>query len=190
MIKKIFLGIFIAGVFGFLVLGAVNRTLVKIEDREPLAFSEKFSSENGNGNRGENDDSAIIHQEDQWGSAKNTPPDGAGIGKADITSWESFEGKLVSTSDDLWEIAPIDGGTTIELKGRALRYVLDQGITANIGDTAFLTGFYDGDTFEIGIIELKDKTGIIESLTLRDENGHPLWAGNAQSGAGSQGNNR
>ncbi len=50
MIKKIFVGIVIAVVFGLLVLGAVNRTLAKNVENEPLALSEN----NGTGAGGNN----------------------------------------------------------------------------------------------------------------------------------------
>lgn len=54
MIKKVFVGILLAAAFGLLVFGAVNRTMAKALDNEPLALSESaelgYGGENGNGN--------------------------------------------------------------------------------------------------------------------------------------------
>ncbi len=40
MVKKVFVGVLIAAAFGLLVFGAVNRTLAKGLDTEPLALNE------------------------------------------------------------------------------------------------------------------------------------------------------
>lgn len=54
MIKKVFAGVLLAAAFGLLIFGAVNRTLAKALDNEPLALSESgelgYGGENGNGN--------------------------------------------------------------------------------------------------------------------------------------------
>lgn len=47
MIKKIFVGVLLAGIFGLLILGAVNRTLAKSDNYEPLALSEGSGRGNG-----------------------------------------------------------------------------------------------------------------------------------------------
>jgi hypothetical protein len=53
MIKKVFVGVLLAAAFGLLVFGAVNRTLAKGLDSEPLALSESAQAGNGgNGNGG------------------------------------------------------------------------------------------------------------------------------------------
>ena len=56
MIKKIFVGVLLAGIFALLVLGAVNRTIAKSASREPLALSASLAerSGGGNGNQGQN----------------------------------------------------------------------------------------------------------------------------------------
>ena len=43
MIKKIFVGVFLAIVFGLMVFGAVNRMLAKNDNSEPLALSKNLS---------------------------------------------------------------------------------------------------------------------------------------------------
>ena len=54
MVKKVFVGVLIAAVFGLLVFGAVNRTMAKALDAEPLLQQENvaagYGGGNGNGN--------------------------------------------------------------------------------------------------------------------------------------------
>ncbi|MDT8382519.1 MAG: hypothetical protein RQ728_09750 [Brevefilum sp.] len=47
MIKKVFASVLLALVFGLLILGAVNRTIAKSDDNEPLALSEGTDRRNG-----------------------------------------------------------------------------------------------------------------------------------------------
>lgn len=48
MIKKIFVGVLLAGVFGLLVFGAVNRTLAKTAENEYQTTSQNLAAGNGN----------------------------------------------------------------------------------------------------------------------------------------------
>ena len=70
MIKKIFVGVLLAGVFGLLVLGAVNRTLAKSSSFEPLALSE--GNQRGNGTEGGYRSGELLNQlENYTGQGKN-----------------------------------------------------------------------------------------------------------------------
>jgi hypothetical protein len=53
MVKKVFVGVLLAAAFGLLVFGAVNRTMAKALDAEPLALNES-NEYNGGGNRSGN----------------------------------------------------------------------------------------------------------------------------------------
>lgn len=250
MIKKVFVGVLLAAVFGLLVFGAVNRTLAKAEEREPLAQSKNLSesvvSGNGNGqnqNRdlqdrfangigdGEgygigngsgpgssnrNSESALdgsgtqngigrqgsapgVFQGDQpegspadgsgyqngvgrqgsaagigqGGQPEGASADGSSLGQADVNAWITETGVIESISPDLWMIRLSDG-TSLELEGRALSYLLEKGFSAKVGDNLTMTGFFDGEKFELGQIE-NIATGL--TMRVRDENGRPLWAG-------------
>ncbi len=250
MIKKVFVGVLLAAVFGLLVFGAVNRTLAKTEEREPLALSKNLSegNESGNGN-GQNKDRYLNNDSatglrgnegngigngtgsgsgnrnnksavdgsgaqngtgrqasapgvgqggqpeggpaDGFGSRNGTgrqgsdsgigqggqpegaPADGSGLGQADVNTWLTETGVIESVSADLWGIRLSDG-TYLELEGRALRYLLENGFSVQAGDSFTITGFFDGEKFEIGQVE-NVTTGA--TMRVRDENGRPLWAG-------------
>lgn len=239
MIKKVFVGVLLAAVFGLLVFGAVNRTLAKTEESEPLALSEnlleRVRSENGNGQNQDrdlqgdfastreegngigngtglgsgnrNNESAVGGSETpngmgrqgsapadgfgtqngtgkqgsnagvgQDGQQEGAPADGFGLGQADVKAWITETGIIESVSPDLWVIKLSDG-TFLELEGQALRYLNEQGFSVNVGDSVTLTGFFDGDKFEIGQIE---NTALGTIMSIRDENGRPYWAGGSQ----------
>ena len=218
MIKKIFVGVLLAGVFGLLVLGAVNRTIAKSNENEPLAISEGNGAGNGGETLGRNEGQGVQTGESRevgqgygggagagngnnqialeqsgdneikngsggnggfgQGNQNNTAlGDENGIGLADVEAWEDpITVTVDSISDDLWGVSN-DAGFVLEIEGRALSYMLDNGFQVEIGDELVLTGFYEGDKFEIGGIQ-NISTG--QTFTLREASGRPLWAGGRQ----------
>jgi hypothetical protein len=121
-----------------------------------------------------------------WGrseSEDHTTSEGAnsmGIGQANVDLWLIDTGVVVSVSDDEWVIELSDA-TEIVFEGRMLSYLIEHGFSVSIGDTLSLTGFFDGDKFEVGQVQ-NTLTG--ELIHVRDENGRPLWAGGRRGGKG------
>jgi len=101
-----------------------------------------------------------------------------GIGLAEVDAWLIFTGTVESVSQDLWTITLTDG-STLEIEGRKLSFMLEQGFIVEVGDNLTLTGFYEGESIEIGQI-MKTNSG--EMITIRDQNGRPLWSGGRQGG--------
>ncbi len=113
-----------------------------------------------------------------------TPPqDGTGSGIANVDEWLTFNGTVESVSSYLVVIV-LDDGTVFDLDGRTLSYITDMGFTLNVGDSVTFLGFYDDGLLEIG--QMTDLT-TGESITIRTEDGTPLWAGNTNSGSGQRG---
>jgi len=214
MIKKVFVGVLLAGVFVLLVFGAVNRTFAKTVDNEPLAINQNLSAESGSGNEHGNQNKEFdgrqndcIADGEAYGpgagagncdsdcdpdpaldgsgngyragnngmgaSHSEQPGGGDGVGQANVEEWITYSGVVESVSSDVWVIS-LENDSRLELDGRMLRYLIEQGFTVDEGDTLTLTGFYDGDDFEVGKIE---NTTAGDILLVRDENGRPLWAG-------------
>jgi len=228
MVKKVFVGVLIAAAFGLLVFGAVNRTLAKGLDTEPLALNESAEYGNG-GNRngyteeiqnqvldGGVDDCIADGEAYGYGAGDATgygpgdgtgyidgpedgsgfgigsgngnqpvdaPQDGTGDGIADVDEWITFNGTVESVSSYLVVIV-LDDGTVFELDGRTLSYITDMGFTLNVGDSVTFLGFYDDGLLEIG--QMTDLT-TGASVTIRTDDGTPLWAGNTNSGSGQRG---
>jgi len=91
-------------------------------------------------------------------------------------TWLTVTGTVIALDHDL-AIQTADGEMVVHLGPEW--YWEAQGITLNAGDQVEVTGFYEGDDFEAGQIE-NLTTG--QAVTLRDEVGHPLWAGHGRWG--------
>lgn len=213
MIKKIFVGVLLAGVFVLLVFGAVNRTFAKTADNEPLAINQNISAGTGGtyggGDHHRDDDCGVNNSIEDgkvygrgtgagqgvnasdcespmngggnaydvsngaWAGPSGAPGDGDGTGQANVEEWMTYSGVMESATTDVWVIS-LENGSLLELDGQVLRYLVEHGFTVSEGDELSLTGFYDGEDFEVGKID-SITTG--ESILVRDENGRPLWAG-------------
>jgi len=65
------------------------------------------------------------------------------------------------------------GGQHIEVIRRPWRFAKEQGFAPQVGDHVTLDSFYENGEFEIACIT--DLTNG-QTVYLRDETGHPLWA--------------
>jgi hypothetical protein len=71
-----------------------------------------------------------------------------------------------------------DGGQ-VTVENRPWLFAQEQGFSAQVGDQVTLTGFYEGDEFEVG--QITDSTNG-KAVRLRDESGRPGWAGRGRRG--------
>ncbi len=103
----------------------------------------------------------------------NSAGDGLGVGQAEVAEWLTFQGTVASAnSSEL--IANLSDGEQISLVGRPWWFVQEQGGAYQAGDQVTIVGFYEAGELEVGQI-VNDTTG--QSISVRDENGRPLWAG-------------
>lgn len=201
MIKKIIAGVLLAGVFGLLVLGAVNRTLAKSNESGPLAIREGidrgYGTDSGYRNgeqitQSENysvlgrKNNQLSEDRSGFGGGKNRADtgfgqggvtaqgEGSGVGFTEPKIWEDpMTVGVKAVSAELIIVSKTDG-SELEIEGRALRYMLENGIEFYPGDELVLNGFYENDRFEIGSITNNTTQ---QTLTVRSETGRPLWAG-------------
>lgn len=141
MIKKILLSVFLAVIFGLLILGGINRTIAKTVESEPLDLA--------------NADGQAVEAE-----------------------WLTKNGSVESVNDDLW-VVTLSDGESLEFKGRMISFMAEQGFTVSVNEKLTMNGFVEGTAFEVGRIE-NETTG--QSISIRDEAGHPLWSGNRSGG--------
>jgi len=189
MIKKVFFGVVLAVIFILLVLGAVNRTLAKVNNHTPLALEEKTQANKSEKqslnqkqqlekNEGSKDGSSLGANSDQrkqgnqgnWNNNDSASSEHV-VSPAD---WVELSGDLEEMGSDLWLITLSDG-TQIEIEGRPLSYLIEQAFDASIGDQLALRGFYEDGDFKVGHI-VNQNTG--QETDLRNETGQPLWSGN------------
>jgi hypothetical protein len=110
-------------------------------------------------------------------------PASAGISKAETDEVVSLQGETLSVSED--ELVLNTAGEELRIEGRVWRYAQEQGFTTQVGRTLQVTGFYDNQKYEV--IQMTDLTSN-QSVTVRDENGRPLWAGQGKGEGQNRGN--
>jgi hypothetical protein len=101
-----------------------------------------------------------------------------GAEAAAASDWVNLTGTVGSWQDQILTIVT-DAGESILVEGRGGRYLSEKGFTALPGERVILTGFYEGDDFEVAIIT-HESTGV--TIRLRGEDGRPVWG----SGGGGQ----
>lgn len=195
MVKKIVLGLLMVAFSGVLVAGALMRTNAKNDsagsgEARASEAGQTMSDGNGRGsaNRNEQDPGAQGQRyRGGQGAARDTAAQaGAGArqngGQAEQHDWLVVTGS-VATSDGTQLVLVQSDGTQVVIEGRAWRYAQEQGFATQVGDIVTLTGFYESaDVFSAAVIA--DETSG-QSVTVRDESGRPLWAGQ-----GGRGGNR
>lgn len=103
----------------------------------------------------------------------NSAGDGLGVGQAEVAEWLTFQGSVASVnSSEL--IANLSDGEQISLVGRPWWFIQEQGGAYQVGDQVTIVGFYEAGELEVGQI-VNNTTG--QSISVRDESGRPLWAG-------------
>ena len=109
----------------------------------------------------------------QYGDRNMFAADGTPLG--DIENWVTVEATVQSADGVQVVLVLSDGVTLVILEGRQLDYLVEAGIVLAVGDALTLNGFYDAaGAFAVGELIITESGDII---TLRNEDGMPLWAG-------------
>ena len=148
MIKKIILGILLVGTVGFLVFGAVNRTLAKTNDSQLLA-----NGSGGNGNGGRNQSLAIS----QTSNEKNGDPVQLNqqLNRSEVnTSYGNGKNKQLNSAD-----LTTTNGNGQNRQGGNQTGVPDP--QATVGDLANYEGIVTSFESDLIIIEATDGTEIV-----------------------------
>ena len=188
MLKKVIGGTLLTGLIGVLVFGAINRTLDKtgkVAEAQGQGYGRGRSTEALYDTGGLSQDGAGPNsaQRDQasrpeWAGAGRNRTDQTGNSQAQIAAWLQLLGSVVSVDADALVIQTADG-EQIAVENRPWSFAQEQGFSAKLNDELTLTGFYEGEEFEVGRIE--DATNG-QTVVLRDESGRPMWAGRGRRG--------
>ena len=158
MIKKILLWSLYAGVVGFLIFGAVIRTEAITAGLDPRIEAELA---------GGGSEDRVVRDGGGYSSAESE----LHLAEDEANEWLRLSGTVAALdADSLW-IDTIQRGS-LEITGRAWKFILDGGLAFRAGDQVALEGFDEGGEFEIARIE-NLTTGFL--LQVRDESGRPLW---------------
>jgi len=191
MIKKIVLGVVVLGISAGLIYGGVYRTIARADTGEQANQSEKNLSIN----KGTLEERNLLPIQESSGERSS----GEGHGRVNDSSEQRgggnrLESTRVSSGEELKDIVSFMGIVTqvnedllvilceddneIDVEGRALRFVMDAGFSAETGDSITLNGFYE-TTDEFEISHLENLTKNVE-VQIREGGGRPLWAGNGR----------
>ena len=159
MWKKIILGVLFGGLIAVLLVGAVTRT---------------------NSKTGSTNDRSVEQARDQKGQSQGNQGDGNGDASSDSTGivWESLQGSVIDVTESEL-LLKSDSGDQVLVEGRAWSYVQDQGFLVQNDDLITVTGFYENDELKVSAI---DNITSGQSITIRESNGRPMWAGGGRGG--------
>ena len=173
MFKKIFIGTVLVGLIGILVAGAINRTSAA------SGSTEGRGQVRGNGNTATAYAAGRGQGGNGWGQgSESATGDQLGTGQAQVTEWVTLQGTVVSVDQNAL-VAETGAGDEVVVENRPWLFAQEQGFLAQAGDEVTLTGFYEGDAFEVG--QITDTTNG-KTVSLRDQDGRPGWAGRGRRG--------
>jgi hypothetical protein len=185
MLKKIVVGVIVTVLSGGLIYGAIIRTQAKTQQASGEATARQYTNRkelqtSSMGMAGE-----ISDQSNQNRFGQNTQRQGTQdeeavrargnekVGAEEVSDWISIFGTVIEVSEDAILVRS-DQDDELIIEGMTLRYAQEHGFSTMVGNRVRLTGFYDGNAFEIG--EMEDlSAGHVVSV--REESGRPLWAG-------------
>jgi hypothetical protein len=208
MIKSILMGIVITALSGGLIFGGVNRTKAQTTGNEPVAQllrqekeltnQERLESDleqakqgvgignggagqglgTGNGNDGSNGNGyGNGADKEAYEQSGDGVPFGDRVPDAVVDEWVTLEGTVTAVDANLLEVTTSDK-KVIVVENRAWWFAQEQGLNLAVGDSVSLVGFYEDADFEAGSIT---SLATDQTVSLRDEDGRPLWAGRGSS---------
>jgi len=188
MIKKIVLGVVVFSISSGLIYGGVYRTIARTDTGVQANQSEKnlsiskansverniLPTQESSGERSSGQGNGRVNDlSEQQGGGNKLENTRVSSGE-ELKDFVSFTGIVTQANEDLLVIL-CENDNEIVVEGRALRFVLDAGFYAEIGDSIALNGFYETtDEFEISYIENLTKNVEVQ---IREGGGRPLWAG-------------
>ena len=180
MVKKVILSFALVGFIGILVVGAVLRTQNKTD--------QVSESQDGQG-RGRSAQTTPVNEDEHVSTRQqrgqgnrdqtNEPGASPGTDEAAVEAWVTREGTVIALDEEMLTIL-LDDGETLVVEGRAWSFSQEQSLAVAIGDHLGLTGFYEGNTFEVGQI---DDITTNQTVVLREGSGRPLWSGRGRRDA-------
>ena len=158
MIKKVFVGVLLAGVFGLLVFGAVNRTLAKSSESVSQQSEKSLDGTNGGEQTGSGNNASSAAPLNKNLNKNESRADGSGSQAGDDcetrggkngSSNETTSGNLNGTRQGSGqsESAPADGAGTGLAEVDA--WITKSGLVESLDDELLVVNLTDGTTLEV-----------------------------------------
>jgi hypothetical protein len=98
------------------------------------------------------------------------------VGQAEVNEWITLQGSVIDVDGSTMVII-LSSGELVTVEGRPWSFAQQQGFSAAVGDEVALTGFFEGEKFEAGLVANITNNLVIN---IRQENGRPLWSGGSR----------
>lgn len=172
-------GLFLA-LFVVLIAGAINRIIDKSE-RTADGGAEGTGRGQSAGRGHEVSQSSAVAGRGGYGDS--TGDEWVVTGQADAGQWITLNGTVFSVDESALAVA-LGDGQIISLENRLWSFARDEGFATATSEEISLTGFYEGDVFEVGQINNLSNEAMVQ---IREESGRPLWAAGGRQATRSLG---
>ena len=186
MVRKVVLGTLLVGLIGVLVAGAIIRTVDKTEN---VAEAQGL----GQG-RGAGEQRGYEVQQTGWDPSSDTQRKGRGGNSQgdgvlerqypnnDSTpeEWVLYEGTVTQAPAAGVDLVVKTGDGQEVLVGTGPGYMETQGFTLQVGEQVQVQGYWEDDELKAGQVTRLQDGQDDQTITLRDQDGHPMWAGSGK----------
>lgn len=182
MVKKIVLGSLLAGFIGVLIYGAVLRTNAKTSSGGADGRGTGDGLGRGRADTTETTDGAADRGQGQGRNqtARAGNERQAGAQSERVAEWQTVEGSVISAGSQAMVVELVDGRQLL-VEGQPWLYAQTQVFSPQVGHQLVMEIFEEDGELKPGRI---DNLSNGETVTLRLENGQPMWALSLQNDRG------
>lgn len=170
--KTIVVGSLVTILAGALVVGALDArptgTASEQNEAQTQTLAAGRGQPQGNGNLGQGQGPDNADQNAENNATPGTPQPQANVG-----DWLTLSGSIEAVEMNGLSVVT-DAGEPLWVQLGQSRYWQSQDVTFSAGDRVSITGFYEDGQFQAGSVTNETTR---QTLTLRDANGRPMWAG-------------
>ncbi|MBN1429565.1 MAG: hypothetical protein JXB07_14420 [Anaerolineae bacterium] len=179
MVKKIVLGSLLVGFIGVLVYGAILRTDAKTSSGGLDGHGAGDGLGRGRADTTEMTDAAVGRGQGQGQNqtARADHERQAGAQSERVADWQTVEGTIISVGSKAMVVELVDGRQLL-VEGQPWLYAQTQVFSPQVGHQLVMEIFEEDDELKPGRI---DNLSNGETVTLRLEDGQPMWARGLQN---------
>ncbi len=182
MVKKIVLGSLFVGFIGVLIYGAILRTNAKTSSGSMEGHGAGTGSGRGRASITEITEVTISRGQGQGRNQteRTTNEPLASIQSERVSEWQTVEGTVSSIGSEAMVVELADGRQVL-VEGQPWLYAQTQPFSPQVGHQLVMQIFEEDDELKPGQI---DNLTNGETVTLRLDNGQPMWSGSLQNDQG------
>lgn len=180
MVKKIVLGSLFVGFIGVLIYGAILRTNAKTSSDSMEGHGAGTGSGRGRASITETTEVTVSRGQGRNQTERTANEPLASIQSERVSEWQTVEGTVSSIGSEAMVVELADGRQVL-VEGQPWLYAQTQPFSPQVGHQLVMQIFEEDDELKPGQI---DNLTNGETVTLRMENGQPMWSGSLQNNQG------